>query len=114
MIPRASAATALLSLAICFPVLTAVARAQEVRITNMAHVPRTQWVDVALPITDAMALPILCRLDPQGFIVWKGADVGQHSTMFHVLASLLPNESIVGHITGVTPSPAAINPHPMS
>ena len=113
MINRAPAAAALLA-AVCFPVLTAVAPAQEVRITNIANVPRTQWVDVALPITDAMGLPSLCRFDPPGFIALKGNDVGQHSTMFHVLASLEPNQTLVGQLFGVTSDPAAIPPFEMS
>jgi hypothetical protein len=82
--------------------------AQDLRLTNAAPLQRTQWVDVALPISDAMPLTTLCRFEPAGFIAMKGADVGQHSTMFHVLATLGAHESTVGHLVPVTSDPAAI------
>src|SRR5262245_36329464 len=102
---RVSAAAALL--AVGLPVFPATSPAQEIRITNVANVPRTQWVDVAVPIADAMTLPRMCRLDPWGFTALKGVDVGQHSTMFHVLASMTPNQTLTGQLVGVTSNPAA-------
>jgi hypothetical protein len=86
-------------------------QAQDVRITNMADYGRVQWVDVALPAGDGAALPDLCRLDPAGFIAWKGARVGLHSRMFHVLARLGPRETINGRLVGVQSFPAPGVPH---
>src|SRR5258707_3485308 len=76
-------------------------RAQDLRITNLANVARKQWVDVAVPLSDAAALPALCRVDPMGFIAWKGANVGLHSTLFHVLATLQPRQTVTGNLVGV-------------
>lgn len=88
--------------------------AQDIRITNPANCSRKQWIDVALPQSDAAALPLLCRLDPHGFIVLKGVDIGQHSTLFHVLADLGPHQSITGHLVGVSNSAAACDPWHLS
>jgi hypothetical protein len=89
-------------------------RAQDIRITNMAGCARTQWVDVALPVADGAMLPELCRLEPQGFIAWKGAHVGLHSTMFHVLARLSAHESLTGRLVGVSSSAASAPPFSLS
>lgn len=89
-------------------------KAQDVRITNMAGMARKQWVDVAIPAGDAILLPVLCRLDPQGWIAVKGPDVGQHSTMFHVLCDLAPNQTVSGQLTPVSSSVGAIQPFAMT
>lgn len=85
--------------------------AQEIRVTNMAGVARKQWVDVAIPAGDAAALPVLCRVDPQGWIAVKGPQVGVHSTLFHVLANLGPSLSVTGRLVGISNDPASIPPH---
>src|SRR5262245_36472480 len=72
--------------------------AQSVRITNMADVPRKQWVDIAVPILDGAALPEMCELQPGGFTVLKGARVGLHSQMFHAYVEMQANETITGQI----------------
>ncbi len=77
--------------------------AQDVRVTNMAGIARSQWVDIAVPIVDASALPDLCWLQPQGFPLVKGGNVGLHSTMFHAFVELGPDETLVAEIV---PAPA--------
>lgn len=90
------------SLCVALGGFTDLVLAQDVRLSNPANTTRKQWVDVALPQTDAASLPQLCRLDPQGFTVLKGCNVGVHSTMFHVLADIGAHQSITGRIVGVS------------
>lgn len=85
--------------------------AQDVRITNLANTARKQWVDIAVPQTDAAALPLLCRVDPHGFIAIKGGNVGQHSTMFHALVSIGGGQSLTGRIAPVASNPAVVPAH---
>jgi hypothetical protein len=88
--------------------------AQDAVLSNLANVPRKQWVDIAVPLADASTLPKLCRFDPQGWIAFKGRTIGQHSVLFHVLATLAPNQSVSGRFTGITNDPAAFTPWVMS
>ena len=85
--------------------LSGVTVAQGVRITNMAEVVRKQWVDVAIPITDALSLPEFCELAPHGFPAWRGEHVGLHSTMFHIYVDMGPGETLTGNL-----QPASIQP----
>ncbi|GAB4136350.1 MAG: hypothetical protein Fur0037_00780 [Planctomycetota bacterium] len=97
-----------------FSALAAAAPAQRIRLTNPASAARTQWIDVAVPKADAASLPLLCRLAPQGFPVLKGSDVGLHSTMFHVLASLAPHQSIAGNLVPVSNAPGSFDAFSLS
>jgi hypothetical protein len=93
------------SVAVLFATLSLSVPAQNVRITNMSALPRKQWVDVAIPAGDAVYLPLLCRLDPQGWIAVKGSQVGQHSTLFHVLSDLGGCQTVTGHLVAVSGDP---------
>jgi hypothetical protein len=95
-------------------VLSLVLPGQNVRITNMAGTARKQWVDVAIPAGDAIYLPGLCRLDPYGWIAVKGSQVGQHSTLFHVLCDLGAGQSVTGNLAAVSADPNQIPPFTMT
>lgn len=84
-------------------------RAQSVRITNLADLPRTQWVDFTLPLGDAAQLPALCSWN--GFVCVKGAAVGQHSQLFHTFATLAANESTLAPVVAVSGDPAQLPPY---
>jgi hypothetical protein len=100
---------ALLSSVLAFSVA-----AQDVRITNIANTSRKQWVEVAVPASDAASLPALCRLDPQGFIALRGGGVGLHSVMYHVYAALQPGQSITGRLIPVSNDPSLVPPFAMT
>jgi len=84
------------------------ASAQDIVLENLASVPCKQWVDVALPATDAASLPRLCRFDPHGWIAYKGRAVGQHSVMFHVLGDFGAQQRVTGQLTPVSNSAASL------
>lgn len=84
--------------------------AQNAVLQNLANVPRKQWVDVAVPATDAATMALLCRFDPQGWIAYRGKAIGQHSVLYHVLANLQPLQRVTGHFTNVSNSPSALLP----
>lgn len=88
--------------------------AQDVVLANLASVPRKQWVDVALPAVDAAALPALCRFQPRGWIAYKGASVGQHSVLFHILGDFQAQERISGTLVGVSNQSLSFSPWGMS
>ncbi len=77
------------------------ARGQDLRLANLSNIPRKQWVDVAVPAALAAPLPRLCRFDPPGWIAFKGASVGNHSVLFHVLGSFGPQQTVVGNLVPV-------------
>ena len=89
-------------------VLGSCLRAQTVRVTNLADLPRKQWVDFAVPLSDGQNLPAMCDLG--GFVALKGSRVGVHSQMFHAYVELLPNQSLVLPLTPVTSDPARLPP----
>ncbi len=99
-------AVALFAIAVAVP--ACLLPAQQIRITNSASYPRKQWVDVAVPASDAAPLASLCRLDPHGWIAVKGSAIGQHSRLFHVLATLGPGASVTGNLVSVSNDPAQI------
>ncbi|MGE3173922.1 MAG: hypothetical protein AB7O97_14955 [Planctomycetota bacterium] len=84
--------------------LTTAGFAQNVRITNMADVPRAQWVDIAVPLIDGWNMPEMCEL--AGFTAFKGSTVGLHTQMFHAYVALQANESLVATLNPVTNDPA--------
>lgn len=90
------------------------APAQDVRIINSANVARKQWVDIAVPVTDGLALPDFCTLEPQGFPVWKGRHVGLHSTMFHAYVAIGANRMLEGRLVGRSLAPHEVPAFGMS
>ncbi|MBL8726422.1 MAG: hypothetical protein JNK49_20430 [Planctomycetes bacterium] len=78
--------------------------AQELRLANLSNIPRKQWVDVAVPAALAAPLPRLCRFDPPGWIAFKGAAVGSHSVLFHVLGSFGPQQTLQGNLVPISNS----------
>lgn len=90
------------------------AAAQTAVLANLSGVPRKQWVDVAVPATDAAPMAALCRFDPQGWIAYRGKAIGQHSVLYHVLADLQPNQRVTGHFTNVSNAASSLPPWGMS
>lgn len=77
-------------------------------VTNLADLPRKQWVDFAVPLSDGANLPEQCDLG--GFVALKGARVGLHSQMFHAYVELQPNQSFVAPLLPITSDPAQMPP----
>ena len=88
--------------------------AQDVVLHNLANTPRKQWVDVAVPAVDAATLPKLCRLDPQGWIAYKGKSIGEHSVLFHVLGDFAPLQRVTGTLTPISNTVPTFAPWLMS
>lgn len=89
-------------------------RAQDAVLANLSNLPRKQWVDVALPAADAASLPRLCRFEPNGWIAYKGREVGLHSVVFHILADLAPQQRVSGQLVGVSNNVSTFAPWGMS
>lgn len=95
-------------MALAGAVLSLPVLAQNVRVTNMADLPRKQWVDFAVPLSDGQNLPEMCDLG--GFVALKGATVGVHSQMFHAFVELAANQSFVAPLLPVTSDPQRLPP----